>query len=117
MVPYYECDGPGLALAYGQQFPFIKDGLLFMHKAGHYEVGLQPTPLALLWKDQRTSRYAVNTKTDGQTELQSCCLELSFSGGALSTLDGAVLRWYYIEGKRANEKSEGTVEMAEVISG
>ena len=30
------------------------------------------------------------------------------------TLDGATLRWYYIEGKRSGGASEGTVEMVEV---
>ena len=41
--------------AYELETPFPKDGLLFYHKFGYYQVGL--SPLVILWKDARTSRY------------------------------------------------------------
>jgi len=54
-VPYYECDAAGLAAAYSAPVPYLKDGLLFFAKRGHYDPGL--TPLVLLWKDAATTRY------------------------------------------------------------
>jgi len=43
---------------------FIQDGLLFIHKETHYELGV--TPLVLLWKDQQCSRFFLETE-DGNT--------------------------------------------------
>lgn len=57
-IPYHECDRQGLACAYSSPTPFIRDGLLFYLKAGHYQLG--PTPLVLLWKDERITRYPMS---------------------------------------------------------
>ncbi|KAF4037243.1 hypothetical protein GN244_ATG10685 [Phytophthora infestans] len=54
-IPCYECDQEGIVSAYSTTYPFLKDGLLFYMKAGHYEMGL--SPLALVWKDANTSRF------------------------------------------------------------
>ncbi|CAI5716473.1 unnamed protein product [Hyaloperonospora brassicae] len=56
-VPCYESDPTGIMAAYSTTYPFLKDGLLFYMKAGHYEMGL--SPLALVWKDSNTSRFFV----------------------------------------------------------
>ncbi|TDH65423.1 hypothetical protein CCR75_009572 [Bremia lactucae] len=81
-LPYYECDQAGIMTAYSTNYRFVKsvqdrlgtvslihsqisanlslchrDGLLFYMKAGHYETGL--SPLALAWKDARTSRFFI----------------------------------------------------------
>jgi snurportin-1 len=53
-LPYYECDATGVQSAYSDKMPFIRDGLLFYCKAGHYYLGT--TPLILAWKDEHTSR-------------------------------------------------------------
>ncbi|KAE9112725.1 hypothetical protein PF005_g11100 [Phytophthora fragariae] len=54
-IPCYESDPAGIMAAYSTTYPFLKDGLLFYMKAGHYEMGL--SPLALVWKDAKTSRF------------------------------------------------------------
>ncbi|KAG7385741.1 hypothetical protein PHYPSEUDO_001094 [Phytophthora pseudosyringae] len=56
-IPCYESDPEGITAAYSTTYPFLKDGLLFYMKAGHYEMGL--SPLALVWKDANTSRFFV----------------------------------------------------------
>jgi snurportin-1 len=43
---------------------FVQDGLLFIHKETHYELGV--TPLVLLWKDKQCSRFFLETE-DGNT--------------------------------------------------
>jgi hypothetical protein len=55
LIPYWECNPEGLHQAYFGQLDFIKNGLLFYHREGHYETHL--TPLVLLWKDSHVSRY------------------------------------------------------------
>ena len=44
--------------------PFQKDGCLFCHKECRYDPD-GPTPLALLWKDPRCSRFFVDTDVHG----------------------------------------------------
>lgn len=53
----------GLHKAYNDNLPFIRDGLLFMHKEACYHGG--QTPLALVWKDSQTSRYSIDTDASG----------------------------------------------------
>ena len=57
LAPYHECDPTGLQAAYAAPVPFIRDGLLFYLKGGHYQLG--NTPLVLVWKDRHSSRYLV----------------------------------------------------------
>ena len=54
-APCWECSMEGLREAYLGHTPFTKNGLLFYHREGHYEVGL--TPLVLLWKDVSVTSY------------------------------------------------------------
>ena len=49
--------------AYTGPVPFQRDGLMFLHKEGHYS--LDSTPLALLWKDAHCSQYLLETEGDG----------------------------------------------------
>lgn len=49
----------GLQQAYAGAVPYERDGLLLLHKEGHYHAG--HTPLALLWKDAACSRYVIDT--------------------------------------------------------
>nr|CCA19475.1 snurportinlike protein putative [Albugo laibachii Nc14] len=59
-IPCFECDCGGLETAYKTSFPYIKDGLLFIMKAAHYELGL--SPCCTIWKDTHTSRFLVFTE-------------------------------------------------------
>ncbi|GIL48596.1 hypothetical protein Vafri_5078 [Volvox africanus] len=45
---------------------FLRDGLYFLHRHGHYHPGLGTSPLALLWKDLGCSRYLLDTDSGGQ---------------------------------------------------
>lgn len=54
-VPYWECSWHGLLEAYKSTLDFSRNGLLFYHREGHYEIGL--TPLVLLWKDATVTAY------------------------------------------------------------
>ncbi|CCI44482.1 unnamed protein product [Albugo candida] len=56
-IPCFECDIGGLEKAYKTSF---QDGLLFMMKAAHYELGL--SPCSTVWKDTHTSRFLVFTE-------------------------------------------------------
>lgn len=83
-LPAYPADTEGLAAAAprtntmedeGEQtdhhhqylFPFTQDGVLFLHKEGHYTAG-ETTPLALLWKDAACSNYYIDTDADGNIQ-------------------------------------------------
>lgn len=79
-VPRQECTYEGLKAAYIGSFNFVKDGLLFYNKSGHYTKGL--TPLVLAWRDRSTSRFSVDTP-DGINPYptQSCVLKLAHKSG------------------------------------
>ncbi|KAL3657325.1 hypothetical protein V7S43_017832 [Phytophthora oleae] len=81
-IPCYESDPAGILAAYSTTYPFLKDGLLFYMKAGHYEMGL--SPLALVWKDANTSRFFVYSAKP------SIVLRLEGSS-EFATLEGIVL--------------------------
>jgi len=84
-LPAYQADAQGLAAAApranameeGEEerepscrnhyFPFIQDGVLLLHKEGHYTAG-ETTPLALLWKDAVCSHYYIDTDADGNIQ-------------------------------------------------
>ncbi|KAJ1493179.1 hypothetical protein T484DRAFT_1879550 [Baffinella frigidus] len=84
-LPWYVADAAGLESAYSSvAVPFTRDGLLFMHRESHYEVGL--TPLALTWKDQQCSTYLSESYPGVDPAVQVACLHVSESG-ALSTVD------------------------------
>ncbi|KAK9832305.1 hypothetical protein WJX74_005806 [Apatococcus lobatus] len=62
-LPAYSASPGGLKEAYAGVVPYERDGLLLLHKEGHYHQG--PTPLALLWKDAACSRYVIDTDAKG----------------------------------------------------
>jgi snurportin-1 len=83
-LPAYQADTQGLAAAAprtstmeeeeegepscrNHSFPFIQDGVLLLHKEGHYTAG-ETTPLALLWKDAACSHYYIDTDADGNIQ-------------------------------------------------
>eukprot|EP00933_Yihiella_yeosuensis_P020129 TRINITY_DN16222_c0_g3_i1.p1 TRINITY_DN16222_c0_g3~~TRINITY_DN16222_c0_g3_i1.p1 ORF type:complete len:499 (+),score=99.05 TRINITY_DN16222_c0_g3_i1:92-1588(+) len=65
--------------AYAADFGYAKDSLLFLHRAGHYQIGEPVTPLALQWRDKTLSRFVVDTPDEKGEELpqrQSVVLEV-----------------------------------------
>ncbi|GLE01660.1 hypothetical protein PINS_up010494 [Pythium insidiosum] len=81
-LPCYECDEQGVIDAYTTPFPFLKDGLLFYMKSAHYDLGL--TPLVLVWKDAKCSRFHV------YTEKPTIVLQLD-ADNKFTTLEGIAL--------------------------
>uniref|UniRef100_A0A7S3Y8V3 Snurportin-1 n=1 Tax=Lotharella globosa TaxID=91324 RepID=A0A7S3Y8V3_9EUKA len=92
-VPRFSADTAGLRKAYGggssSAHNFQMDGLLFIHKKTHYHFGL--SPLCLVWKDAKTSRFFVDS-SDGKTvpPKQSCTLYCQPDGKVMS-LEGQVV--------------------------
>lgn len=88
LVPllYSNSDPAGIRKAYADAVPFVRDGLLFFERQGYYVFGL--SPLALVWKDQQSSRYFLSQPL-------SCVLRVQPPAGAgayaLCTLDGLVV--------------------------
>jgi len=75
----------GLHAALRGAVPFVRDGVALLHKEGHYALG--PTPLALLWKDARCSRFHLDTDAAGAAPaLQPVTLQC-LPGGAVGTGD------------------------------
>ncbi|CAI5712524.1 unnamed protein product [Peronospora destructor] len=98
-IPCYESDPAGIRTAYLTTYPFLKDGLLFYMKAGHYEMGL--SPLALVWKDGNTSRFFVDPAKP------SVVLRLEGGEKEFVTLEGIVLFTGDQEFIQQHELSEG----------
>eukprot|EP00466_Bigelowiella_natans_P009266 jgi/Bigna1/137270/aug1.38_g11978 len=70
-------DGPG----------YIKDGLIFAHRQCAYLPG-EPSPLLLRWKDQRCSRYPIDTLKNGTAlPTQRALLRVLHDGVSLGTSD------------------------------
>ncbi|XP_010907560.1 uncharacterized protein [Elaeis guineensis] len=85
VIPIYDCDQMGLQAAYAGVVPHVKDGLLFYNKHAHYQTG--NTPLALVWKDEFSSQYFLDTDGTGQVPAQQqVVLELQ-DDGKLTTSD------------------------------
>eukprot|EP00270_Netrium_digitus_P000033 TRINITY_DN10038_c0_g1_i1.p1 TRINITY_DN10038_c0_g1~~TRINITY_DN10038_c0_g1_i1.p1 ORF type:complete len:505 (-),score=118.78 TRINITY_DN10038_c0_g1_i1:50-1564(-) len=85
LIPTYVASTAGLQAAYHETFPYIRDGLLFYNRHGHYSLRL--TPLVLQWKDQNSSRYFLDTDSQGSVPmLQQVVLQLE-EGGVLVTSD------------------------------
>ncbi|RLN48350.1 hypothetical protein BBJ29_001283 [Phytophthora kernoviae] len=97
-IPCYESDPGGVMAAYSTTFSFLKDGLLFYMKAGHYNLGL--SPLALVWKDANTSRFFVYSAK------LSIVLRLE-TNNEFATLEGIVLFTADNDFVQHNELSEG----------
>ena len=83
LLPWYSCDPQGLDAAYRSLVvPFTRDGLQFLHRDSHYEVGL--TPLMLLWKDSACSTYLSEVYKDLDPAIQVVCLQVTETGDLLT---------------------------------
>ena len=60
-LPCWPATPDGIAAAYGDQFGFVKDCLLFVNKETQYQAGV--TPLSLLWKDPHCSAYFIESRS------------------------------------------------------
>ena len=81
-APYFDADGDGVLAAHGGPLPYLRDGLLFYAKQGHYALG--PTPLVALFKDAACTRYFA---ADDETLF----VVLRHERGELRTLDGTAV--------------------------
>ena len=75
----------GLQAAYAGPVPFRRDGLLLLHREGHYDLGT--SPLALVWKDGRSSRYFIETDAKGVVPAQQVVVLRCLPDGTLGTGD------------------------------
>ncbi len=69
-VRFAPAEGGNILEAYrGEELEYVRDGLLFLHREGHYLGGRGAasfsSPLALLWKDEHCSRFPINTDGAG----------------------------------------------------
>lgn len=107
LVPRFECTPIGLEQVYAMdtvtQFEYHKNGLLFFHKEGHYEMG-GLTPLALLWKDSQTCRY-LDTAGPGDSGQHSVVLRVEVENDT----DEIALH--------DNEQMEEIIEESDVMTG
>mmetsp|Transcript_37205 Transcript_37205/g.71346 ORF Transcript_37205/g.71346 Transcript_37205/m.71346 type:complete len:446 (+) Transcript_37205:164-1501(+) len=84
-LPAYECTPEGLQAAYQSPVPYIRGGLTFYNKEGHYTLG--PTPLIMVWKDAQCSRYFIDTDKDGVVLPQQRAVLRYTADGSLVTGD------------------------------
>lgn len=86
LLNHHMADPSGIRSAWGEeQVPFIRDGLIFLHKSSCYQGG--QCPLMLTWKDSHTSRYCIDTDSSG-VPLEEQHVILSYGGhSALQTGD------------------------------
>mmetsp|Transcript_1040 Transcript_1040/g.1651 ORF Transcript_1040/g.1651 Transcript_1040/m.1651 type:complete len:529 (-) Transcript_1040:128-1714(-) len=78
-----------LCQAYRDDVGYPKDSLMFLHREGHYAMDQPITPLALMWRDRRLSRFVVDTPDEHGEKLperQAIVLELR-GNGYLRTAD------------------------------
>ena len=75
----------GLQAAYAGPVAFRRDGLLFLHKEGHYDLGT--SPLGLLWKDASSSRYFIETDAKGNIPPQQTVVLRCLPIGQMGTGD------------------------------
>ena len=80
VAPYFDCDRQGLAKAYRAPLPYLRDGLLFYHKQGHYACG--HTSLVCLFKDEECTR---RFNADSSGDLIAA---LRVASGTAVTVDG-----------------------------
>lgn len=94
-IPRYECTTEGLQRSYNpQNVPYRVDGLLFMHRNGHYDPGPHPTPLVLVWKDSQcgashfvSQRVPGSESTASSSSSEDLIILHASSSGALLTQD------------------------------
>ncbi|GBG26809.1 Snurportin-1 [Hondaea fermentalgiana] len=117
-IPVFDCSMDGLGQAYSAQMQFVKDGLLFFFKTGHYEEGLSPCLLA--WKDAKTSRFPIDSP-DGihPYPVQTCVLRISLVSGTLMlrALGDDLVGILNVEDAKAHALENGSVARFAVPSG
>lgn len=96
-TPISPCSSSGLTDAYKGKLPdgFRRDGLVFIHKEGHYHSGI--TPLQLYWKDVETSRYFINTESDGSISRRQSIVLKANNDLTLKTSGGLVLGHFSLD--------------------
>jgi snurportin-1 len=75
----------GLQSALAAPVGFRRDGLLFLHREGHYDLGT--SPLGLLWKDASSSRYFIETDAKGNILAQQAVVLRCLRTGQIGTGD------------------------------
>jgi len=123
----YDCSEKGFTQAYSENTPFLKDGLLFIHKEAPYIPLLNP--YMYLWKDQFISLYViedtnskdfsgfVNFLDNNNVESISCVLELN-KQNELRTLEGTTITNISTEEKEAKGYFTGnliTVDIGKIV--
>lgn len=94
---------------YSADVGYPKDSLLFLHRAGHYQLDQPITPVALMWRDRQLSRFVVDTpdeKGESLPERQAVVLEVR-GGGRLRTADRMIVAQCTEEDVAAAEGSSG----------
>eukprot|EP01025_Chloroclados_australasicus_P047482 TRINITY_DN532_c0_g1_i3.p1 TRINITY_DN532_c0_g1~~TRINITY_DN532_c0_g1_i3.p1 ORF type:complete len:413 (+),score=44.25 TRINITY_DN532_c0_g1_i3:252-1490(+) len=83
-----ECSAEMLQQAKDNDIGIVRDGLLFLHKQGHYLIDSEaPSPLALRWKDETCSRYPIDTDKD-ERQLDQQTIQLNVTDDySLATID------------------------------
>lgn len=91
-VPLYQAHVEGLKAAHSAAaMPFVRDGIMLLHKEGRYLAGAS-SPLALLWKDAASSRFLLDTDSSGVVpQLQQVVLEYREGGDLVTSDDDAIV--------------------------
>lgn len=87
-LPFYPANPSYILEMYSECHPFVLDGLLFYHKEGVYEDAV--SPLVLVWKDQQSSPYLIDTDGVYVSEFQRVTLRIC-DDYTLRTRDGYVV--------------------------
>ena len=74
-VTWFTADQAGLEATYKTMgLHYTRDGLLFVHRQAHYELGL--SALSLVWKDTECSRYLSEVYAGLDPSIQVACLRV-----------------------------------------
>ena len=100
VAPYFDCDRQGLAKAYRAPLPYLRDGLLFYHKQGHYACG--HTSLVCLFKDEEcTRRFNADSSGDLIAALKVVGTHAATVDGVAFPIVGESLEEPLVEGELA----------------
>ncbi|CAG9461813.1 unnamed protein product [Pedinophyceae sp. YPF-701] len=84
-LPAVACAPDAIRQAYEEPVDFVRDGLMLTHRDSLYVPG--PTPLVLLWKDARCSRYVVDTDAEGRPAAEQEAVLRLREDGTVATED------------------------------
>jgi len=93
LIPAVDVSAEAVAEAYHEDVGYAKDSLHFMHRQALYAIDAAVTPLSLMWRDRKISRFVIDTPDERGEKLpehQVIVLELRGSG-YLRTADRAVV--------------------------